>query len=688
VEVETTLHCEEVQNQLPHEAQTLGAIMQPSYELAAFDQKTPAPSSGSDSGSTRLLASQTSRTGLPPSTRGTRGARSRIAHRISAARPDGFTKMRSEMKRITPNFWAKAELRNAALHGPANYTTELFVDLITAIGLQSINYLARKYAVFSGEGEVSVRQDNFWGLCKLCSYFFTPFWFASMNNMIYMNRFYCGDWAYNIHLFVTMMLFILLAVDVTQCQEQDSGKIDLDTCYSAFDANGTFGQDRSESRTFKWGVVALYILTGSQFWKPYFDAPESRTFCMIRIVSCYASAFLWMLSTLHQVNEDVCIIMTMVIFFLAEPASTGMSIIGARLYSNVNFHKRIAKFTIIVLSQTVIPAIVLQLNYHVNSAKFYTCFFSVIIAFCFKLIYFDFDHLDYTHLKGFSKKFRIDYRMRLPDYRMHSGLSMRGSSLMRSSTLRPTIHSLRRENASARYRASLTEEQLDILDILEEEEEAEEAEEVRASSALLLFQSAEEQDEEEEEGDFIQEESGEMTRVFSAFVFNFSYAVMNLSLLLFGGYVKIAVVRPISVAVDGQHLYNYVVYEEQHTEMLCGTLGMALTMTACITGSLQGDRKKDKRCGKLTRIVTRLFFAAVITFLLPSCIIHYGDPAKKTMAYWTIVSIAGLMFVQVVIAAYGYSELNLEEPTFCDRVLWCLPLAATKQKHEDEDEDV
>jgi hypothetical protein len=310
------------------------------YELATFGERggTPAPANASDeSPGTRLLSKKKSITA------------------ISAARDDGFTKQRSAMKRITPMFWAKSELRDAKKHGPANYTTELFIDLITAVGLQSINYLSRKYAVFGGEG----RESNFWGVAKLCAYLFTPFWFTSITNMIYMNRFYCGDWVYNFHLLVTTMIYILLAVDVTQCETSDDGKIDLDSCYSVFDAHLP---GRRHNITFKWGVVVLFIMTGNQFWRPYFDAPESRTFCMIRILSNYACAFLWGLTLLPGVSLDVCVGLTIVIFFIGEPISTGYSIIGTRLYSNVNFHKRIAKFTIIVLSQTVIPSIQLQVK--------------------------------------------------------------------------------------------------------------------------------------------------------------------------------------------------------------------------------------------------------------------------------------------------------------------------------------
>ena len=125
-------------------------------------------------------------------------------------------------------------------------------------------------------------------------YLFSPFWFASYINMIYMNRFYCGDWVYTGHLFVCMMIFIMLALDVTQCgTHPDTGKDDLSTCFTVFDT----GVAHTHDQPFKAGVVVLYFCCGTQFWRPFFDAPESRTFCAIRISVCYASSFLWAFNT-------------------------------------------------------------------------------------------------------------------------------------------------------------------------------------------------------------------------------------------------------------------------------------------------------------------------------------------------------------------------------------------------------
>ena len=150
---------------------------------------------------------------VPSNMRGFQGR----AHMKRSMAPDSRAGISGRGGLLGVVLWQRT-VRRTKEDRPPNMTTELFVDLITASACGAMR-------TFFVAETTSASTDPFFATLSSYVVLFFPLWWTSHETMLFMNRFHCGDCAFNFYVLGYVVLVTFQLNNLRDCHFDCENKL-------------------------------------------------------------------------------------------------------------------------------------------------------------------------------------------------------------------------------------------------------------------------------------------------------------------------------------------------------------------------------------------------------------------------------------------------------------------------------
>eukprot|EP00937_MAST-01D_sp_MAST-1D-sp2_P000556 g556.t1 len=316
----------------------------------------------------------------PTAAAGGSGNRTLLAARSMA--PDSAAGLRGRGQLMRVVLYQRTVERTAH-DRPPNITTELFVDLMTATVLGTLRYFF---------WEETYRKTPDPAQSTLCSFvvLFFPLWWASFETMVFMNRFTCGDCAFNLYVLGFVVLVMCMNNNLLVCKNEClTNGATSQVCVPAIEA------PPGDYTTFALLKAALFVWVTLPYLKAAAHVPRQRLWCQIRVLTNVLSAIVSVIASTtvsvarrRAMGMAVVLLQLCVEFVLTLPGrpwhfpSQQVGHLG----------KRMAKFTLMVLAQAL--GSVNQRLANWTSAGYAVLVGIMFMCLVLKIVYFDIDRVN------------------------------------------------------------------------------------------------------------------------------------------------------------------------------------------------------------------------------------------------------------------------------------------------------
>jgi hypothetical protein len=277
---------------------------------------------------------------------------------------------------------------------PPNMTTELFVDLITASACGAMR------TFFVTETTMTTTDPFFQTLASYVVLFF-PLWWTSHETMLFMNRFHCGDCAFNLYILGYVILVTFQLNNLSDCHYDCSR---AETCGKPIGLIcKTTIETHEQYAIFAHLKAMLFIWTALPYAKAlyYMRLRSVRMWCSIRIIGNFVAACICLVAATttsvaprRALGLTVVALQLSVEFVLCMP---GKKWSFASLQP-AHMGKRMSKFTLIVLAQAM--GSVQQASQTFTSEGYSFTIGMLFIALLLKIVYYDLDRVSAIEVIG------------------------------------------------------------------------------------------------------------------------------------------------------------------------------------------------------------------------------------------------------------------------------------------------
>ena len=281
---------------------------------------------------------------------------------------------------------------------PPNMTTELFVDLITASACGAMR------TFFVTETQQHEHDPFFQTLASYVVLFF-PLWWTSHETMLFMNRFHCGDCAFNLYILGYVILVTFQLNNLSDCKYDCSPKSGVICAPKGLTCKTTI-ETHDQYAIFAHLKAMLFIWTALPYAKAlyYMRLRSVRMWCSIRIVGNFIAACICLVAaTTTSVAPRRALGLTVVTLQLSVEYVLCMSGKKWSFASLQPAHmgKRMSKFTLIVLAQAMGSVQQQGLASRTFTSEGYSFTIGMLfIALLLKIVYYDLDRVSAIEVIG------------------------------------------------------------------------------------------------------------------------------------------------------------------------------------------------------------------------------------------------------------------------------------------------